>query len=123
MTKVNERLIKDELIKFFELSREKIDDLKMPRCIIDEYWHELLELENEYEKFCIKYAGRIIFHEKSGGEEVLEWVKRYEQNYGVLSPLWFTDKFRELDIKSYEQYKQSGIVKLSWDCQPAIRDN
>ena len=120
MIKIKENEVKKELGKFFTLTKETTEDLKMPGGIIDEYWHEMLKDTNRYSEFCEKYAGYYVIHVEAGGVDVLDWVKRYEKEYGKLNKLWFTDKNGFFKGSEYEEYEKTGIVKMSWDCKPKI---
>ena len=67
MIKTEETKVRKELGKFFTLTKDKVDDMKMPGGIIDEYWHEMLEDKEKYDEFCKEYAGHYVIHVESGG--------------------------------------------------------
>lgn len=115
-----------ELTRFFqvaqELDGERGEMAKMPAGIVDQHWHELIEsgaldalVSNSLG------AGVRVDHIEAGGVDPLNWVDRYEAEFGALSPLWFTDADGRLDQETYDRYLGGDRqVKMSWDCGPAF---
>ena len=123
MLKNQEKMIaaETELSKFFTLLKENNYELmKMPRCIVDNYWHMLLKNPDEYNEFCVRYAGSHIDHVKNSGFGKIDWFNDYEDKYGRLTKEWFTNEEGVVDVEKYAEYLNSGEVKMQWDCIPII---
>ncbi|RKL64946.1 hypothetical protein CR203_23345 [Salipaludibacillus neizhouensis] len=119
MNAVLEKSAKDEINKFFTLSIENVPNLSMMSEFIDSVWHDMLKDESEYKEYCESNFGKVIGHTTTQGEGEISWIKDYEAKYGLLSPLWFTNKNGFFDQKAYQSYLDTGIVKASWDCTPS----
>lgn len=64
--------------------------------VIDGEWHRLLS-SSEYQEFCAEHAGRQIGHAPNTGVGEISWVQVYEELFGPLPDIWFTDQFGRLD--------------------------
>lgn len=112
-----------ELGRFFRAGKELFDTTgemaKMPTCVVDEHWHDLIE-SGAIDGFAQKHlgAGITVDHIKVGGVDPLNWVELYEKQFGPLSPLWFTGA-NGLDAELYDKYTSGTTPDMSWDCSPA----
>jgi hypothetical protein len=127
--------LRDELSRFFKVAQAEAaagrNECMMPACPVDEYWHELLELPEEYEKFCLESVGVYVEHVNDyekyphfRGSGVLVWVPTYERLFGKLPAIWFADSAGTIDWDNYAPYSKefgSELVqdaKASWVCSP-----
>lgn len=92
----------------------------MPKCIVDDVWHEKLKNQEAYKEFCLKYNSNLVDHVENKGFGNLPWLQKYEKLYGKLSLAWFTSHDGKVTTHLYEKYIKEGDIKLEWDCVPII---
>ncbi|MFB8406092.1 hypothetical protein [Streptomyces sp. NPDC055912] len=85
---------------------------------VDVAWHELLGTP-AYEALCLETAGQPIRHVANNGHGPIAWVAAYEEAYGPLPEIWFTDADGNLDQDAVARYRETGTVVAEWDCGPA----
>lgn len=113
-----------ELGRFFQLFGEGVKGLTMPSELVDSVWHNMLENESEYKKFCMKHAGKRVGHDQDPGEGTVRWVHEYEKRFGSLHPVWFMDASGQFDLLAYNSYKATGEwIRGSWRCRPDSGDD
>ncbi|USK57370.1 hypothetical protein LIS82_13300 [Cytobacillus solani] len=117
--KLKERA-EEELSKFFVLAGNGVNDLKMPKGIIDEVWHEKLNDQESYTQFCNNTAGCYVEHIKEEGKGNLSWVTNYEEKFGKLDSTWFMDKQGQVNKEKLDNYSKSGKVSMEWGCGPIM---
>ncbi|TYR78270.1 hypothetical protein FZC66_20105 [Priestia megaterium] len=105
-----------ELGRYFELAVDGVENLGMPDNILDKVWHEKLENPEEYLKFCNNTVGCYIEHGQLMGEGEPSWIKNYEDKFGKLDPIWFTNDKGSFNEGAYNSYINTGKVKMSWNC-------
>lgn len=88
---------------------------------IDGEWHRLLN-SSDYQAFCAEHAGRQIGHAPKAGVGEISWVRAYEELFGPLPEIWFTDQHGRLDHEGLAQYRETGTVVAEWDCSPVPGD-
>ncbi|MDQ1019885.1 hypothetical protein [Streptomyces afghaniensis] len=114
-----------ELGKFFQVSIRQINaDQAVPEMFsaaIDAEWHRLLN-DPEYAEFCTANAGRLINHVENTGYGRISWVDAYEEMFGQLPEVWFTDAEGVLDERALARYRETGEVWAEWDCSPIPGD-
>tara|TARA_Y100001960_G_C14776107_1_gene883242 strand:+ start:2354 stop:2788 length:435 start_codon:yes stop_codon:yes gene_type:complete len=117
---------KEELKKFFYIAAIHNEDfgenIKMPSCVIDSYWHDLLKNKEGYKQFSLDACGKELKHKKDKGEGILSWVETYERIFGKLPDVWFIAPNGEFQEDVYRSYIKTGVVKMSWDCEPTTGD-
>ncbi|MGX2997023.1 hypothetical protein JNUCC64_22630 [Streptomyces sp. JNUCC 64] len=123
MTGVTERdLEKVELGRFFRIAGRRFDaGLTAPEMFsgaIDAVWHLLAGDAPEHREFTREHAGRELFHQERSGQGPVTWVREYEEEYGPLPELWFTDVDGTLDTGALARYWRDGTVVAVWDCAP-----
>jgi len=120
---LTEKSLELEFQKFLTVAhlckKETNQDVFMPSCIIDTYWHKRLNQE-DYDAFCIQTIGKKVAHKENKGFGNIEWVRTYEKLYGKLAPSWFYDVDGAFIGKSYNDYLKSGVWKAAWDCSPGV---
>ncbi len=84
---------------------------------IDAEWHELAGTA-EFAEFSIEHAGAVARHVEGRGEGYATWVTAYEEQYGPLPKLWFTNENGEVDEAAFAAYQETGKVWASWKCGP-----
>lgn len=84
---------------------------------IDAEWHELAD-SPEFAAFSIEHAGAVARHVEGHGEGYVTWVSAYEESYGPLPELWFTDENGTVDEAALAAYRETGKVWASWNCGP-----
>lgn len=89
---------------------------------VDQAWHELLGTP-EYDALCLETAGRRIRHVENNGYGPIAWVAAYEEAYGPLPELWFTDADGNVDQDALARYRETGTVVAEWDCGPVDTDD
>ncbi|NOK59850.1 MAG: hypothetical protein GFH27_549291n42 [Chloroflexi bacterium AL-W] len=119
MTTLKERATV-ELGRIFELATDGVENVTMPSRYIDSVWHDMLKEPASYEAFCKRVAGVVVEHTPAQGEGEITWVSSYEEKFGKLDSVWFTDEHGVLDNNLYETYLETGHVRASWDCTPGI---
>ncbi|MYQ77516.1 MULTISPECIES: hypothetical protein [unclassified Streptomyces] len=88
---------------------------------VDKAWHDLLGTP-AYEALCLESAGQPIRHVANNGHGPIGWVTAYEEAYGPLPEIWFTDADGNVDQAAVARYRESGVVVAEWDCGPAGGD-
>ncbi|MEW1659211.1 hypothetical protein [Streptomyces sp. NPDC093707] len=88
---------------------------------IDVEWHRLLN-SPDYQAFCTEHAGRQIGHVPNVGTGEISWVRAYEELFGPLPEIWFTDQNGRLDDEGLAHYRETGTVVAEWDCSPVPGD-
>ncbi|MGW3078209.1 MULTISPECIES: hypothetical protein [unclassified Kitasatospora] len=116
----------DELGKFFTIAARRIDAgegaPEMFSAVVDAAWHRLLADPVAHEEFALRYASRRLAHVESSGSGFISWVSAYEEAYGPLPEIWFTDADGTLDTQALAHYRETGEVWAEWDCSPAPSD-
>ncbi|MFI6626469.1 hypothetical protein [Streptomyces sp. NPDC050528] len=114
-----------ELGKFFQVSVRQFDaDQVAPEMFsaaIDAEWHRLLN-DPEYAAFCTVNVGRLINHVENTGYGRISWVDAYEEMFGQLPEVWFTNAEGVLDVRALARYRETGEVWAEWDCSPIPGD-
>ncbi|WP_030299067.1 hypothetical protein [Streptomyces katrae] len=88
---------------------------------IDAFWHEQLDAPT-YDAFSTEHAGAVVGHNPTSGSGAIEWVAAYEEAYGPLPAVWFTDERGRLDGEAFAAYRESGRVEASWNCGPEFAE-
>ncbi|SHN32450.1 hypothetical protein [Streptomyces yunnanensis] len=88
---------------------------------IDAEWHRLLN-SPDYQAFCTEHAGREIAHASTMGAGEVSWARSYEEMFGQLPEIWFTDQHGHLDHEGLAHYRETGTVVAEWNCAPAPGD-
>ncbi|MFI5638311.1 hypothetical protein ACIA8H_12940 [Streptomyces goshikiensis] len=88
---------------------------------VDAAWHEM-EGTPEYVVLCEETAGQQIRHVPNNGAGPIAWVTAYEEAYGQLPAIWFTDAEGNVDEEGLARYRETGRVVAEWDCGPAGGD-
>ncbi|MFF2194759.1 hypothetical protein [Streptomyces sp. NPDC058157] len=84
---------------------------------VDAAWHQALEAR-DYPALCAGTAGELVSHAESGGHGPIAWISVYEEAYGPLPDIWFTDAACRLDTALLAVYRETGTVTASWNCGP-----
>ncbi|MFD0400127.1 hypothetical protein ACFVHI_18855 [Kitasatospora sp. NPDC127121] len=112
----------DELGKFFTITARFFDAgqaaPQMFSAAIDAAWHALVADPAAHEAFALQHAGRKLFHAESTGSGFISWVSAYEQAYGPLPEIWFTNADGTLNSEALARYRDTGEVWAEWDCGP-----
>ncbi|MET8980959.1 hypothetical protein ABZX85_35690 [Streptomyces sp. NPDC004539] len=115
-----------ELGRFFEVSaRQFAADQPVPEMFsaaVDAEWHLLLN-DPEYGAFCAEHAGRLVNHVENTGFGRVSWVAAYEEMFGPLPEVWFTDADGVLNERALTRYRETGEVWAEWDCTPLPSDD
>ncbi|MEU0842030.1 hypothetical protein ABZ370_21520 [Streptomyces sp. NPDC005962] len=88
---------------------------------VDAAWHEMLGTP-QYAALCQETVGRPIGHVAANGHGPIAWVSAYEEAYGPLPQIWFTDAGGNVDHDAIARYRSTGTVVAEWDCTPAGGD-
>jgi hypothetical protein len=116
----------DELGKFFTIAARRIaagrTAPEMFSAAIDSVWHELVGDPAAHDAFALRYAGRRLAHVESAGSGHIAWVSGYEEAYGPLPEVWFTDADGTVNTEALARYRDTGEVYAEWDCSPAGGD-
>ncbi|NJP48398.1 hypothetical protein [Actinacidiphila epipremni] len=88
---------------------------------VDAAWHAMLGTAG-YPAFCERTAGREIRHAANAGMGPIGWVGAYEEAYGPLPEIWFTDAEGRVDREAMARYRATGRVVAEWDCSPTTGD-
>lgn len=88
---------------------------------VDAAWHELLGTPH-YTVLCQETVGQPIGHAVTGGRGSISWVSVYEEAYGPLPEIWFTDADGKVDQDALARYRETGTVVTEWDCSPTSGD-
>jgi len=112
----------ERFLKVAVLCQEKdASNVYMPCCYVDKVWHELLTDTVEYTRIVSHVFSGEIDHISIKGSGIVEWVPLYEEKFGKLHSIWFTDENEIVNEKSYGEYLETGVMRASWDCTPYIR--
>ncbi|MFE3881809.1 hypothetical protein ACFXPQ_02595 [Streptomyces lydicus] len=110
-----------ELRRFLTITGQRFDNgqsaPEMFSPAVDAVWHELLGTP-QYADLCQETAGRLIGHAATGGRGPNAWVTAYEEAYGRLPEVWFTDADGNVDQEAIARYRATGTVVAEWDCAP-----
>ncbi|MER7674919.1 hypothetical protein ABTY61_41595 [Kitasatospora sp. NPDC096128] len=113
----------DELGKFFAITARRIDAgqtaPEMFSAAIDAAWHGLVADPAAHDAFALRHAGRKLAHVESAGTGHIAWVSAYEEAYGPLPEIWFTDAHGTVNTEALARYRDTGEVLAEWDCSPA----
>lgn len=88
---------------------------------VDAVWHKMLGTP-QYTALCQETAGRSIGHAAANGYGPIAWVAAYEEAYGPLPQIWFTDADGTVDQEAVARYHLTGAVVAEWDCTPTGGD-
>ncbi|MGW3519499.1 hypothetical protein [Streptomyces hydrogenans] len=88
---------------------------------VDAVWHRALAGPG-YADFCTGRAGSVIGHREAKGSGPIGWVTEYEEEYGPLPEIWFTDEEGRLNAAALARYRETGRVVAEWDCVPTTGD-
>lgn len=88
---------------------------------VDKVWHDLLGTP-AYAALCLETAGQPIRHVANNGHGRIAWVAAYEEAYGPLPEIWFTNNDGTVDQDAVARYRETGTVVAEWDCGPAGGD-
>ncbi|WP_282203495.1 hypothetical protein [Kitasatospora fiedleri] len=112
----------DELGKYFKISARRIDAgetaPQMFSSAIDAAWHTLVEDPAAHDAFALQHAGRKLVHVEMKGFGPISWVAAYEEAYGPLPEIWFTNADGTVNTGALAQYRETGTVTAEWDCGP-----
>ncbi|MGW7446469.1 hypothetical protein [Kitasatospora sp. NPDC054795] len=116
----------DELGRFFTVAARRIDAgqtaPEMFSAAIDAAWHRLAADPAAHQAFTLRHAGRTLVHVESSGTGVVSWVSAYEEAYGPLPEVWFTDADGTVNAEALARYRESGEVRAEWNCSPEPGD-
>ncbi|MEU8923134.1 hypothetical protein AB0D10_19670 [Kitasatospora sp. NPDC048545] len=125
-TTIRPRTELDELGKFFTIAARRNDAgqaaPEMFSGAIDAAWHTLVDDPAAHETFAVQHAGRRLAHVESSGIGFVSWVSAYEEAYGPLPAIWFTDADGAVNTKALARYRETGEVWAEWNCSPAPGD-
>lgn len=114
-----------ELGKFFEVSTREFEAgnsaPEMFSTAIDAEWHRLLGYA-EYAEFSTRHTGQVIGHVSSYGTGRVSWICTYEEMFGPLPDIWFTDADGKVDREAADRYRATGEVWAEWNCSPTPGD-
>ncbi|MGW2276752.1 hypothetical protein [Streptomyces sp. NPDC001770] len=114
-----------ELRRFLTITGRRFKDgLSAPEMFspaVDAAWHDLLGTST-YEAFCQETAGQSIGHVSNSGHGPISWVSAYEEAYGPLPEIWFTDADGHVNQDTLAHYRATGTVVAEWDCAPTGGD-
>lgn len=89
------RILFDDMLRFLWLCGTKKGEGLVPPPPIDEAWHEFIMFMRDYEEFCEKYFGRLLYHRPNrpedpprNGTEVPNSVAVFSEHLGTLSANW-----------------------------------
>lgn len=114
-----------ELGRFLTIAGQRFDSgdtaPEMFSRAVDAAWHRMLATP-EYKEFSKQHAGSVLGHCERGGTGPITWVSAYEETYGPLPEIWFTDASGVLDHAAFACYRNTGTVVAEWDCGPTTGD-
>ncbi|MBW5481038.1 hypothetical protein [Streptomyces bambusae] len=114
-----------ELGRFLAIAGRRFENGKAPAEMlspaVDAAWHQMLDTP-EYEAFSTEHAGTVLGHSEMNGAGPIAWVADYEEAYGPLPEVWFTDAKGNVDDAAVVRYKETGTVVAEWDCGPTTGD-
>lgn len=115
-----------ELGKFFAITARRFDAgqaaPEMFSTAIDAAWHQLAENAQALSAFTAQHAGREIVHAETAGHGFIAWVTAYEEAYGPLPEIWFTNADGTVNTAALAIYRETGRVVAEWNCSPAPGD-
>ncbi|MEV6976230.1 hypothetical protein [Kitasatospora sp. NPDC093806] len=116
----------EELGNFFEIAARRFDAgqaaPEMFSGAVDAAWHRLAEDPAAHDAFSVARTGRRLLHVEDPGEGVVSWVGAYEEAYGPLPEVWFTNADGTVNSSSLRGYWDSGEVRAEWNCSPVPGD-
>ncbi|MFE6049906.1 hypothetical protein ACFQ6N_04055 [Kitasatospora sp. NPDC056446] len=116
----------DELGRFFTIAAHRIEAgqaaPEMFSAAVDAAWHRLVSDPAAYDAFALRHAGRRLAHAEDAGTGLVSWVGAYEEAYGPLPEVWFTDAHGTVDTEALAHYRETGEVRASWNCSPEPGD-
>ncbi|MDH6131031.1 hypothetical protein P3T37_000398 [Kitasatospora sp. MAA4] len=111
-----------ELGKFFTVAARRFDAgqaaPEMFSTAIDAAWHRLAEDREAHSEFSQEHAGQELIHAETAGHGTIAWVNAYEEAYGPLPLIWFTNAHGTVNSESLARYRETGVVVAEWDCSP-----
>ncbi|MFJ3787949.1 hypothetical protein [Kitasatospora sp. NPDC090091] len=111
-----------ELGKFFTITGRRLaagnTAPEMFSGAIDAAWHLLAADAEAHAEFTATHAGRGLLHVEGSGEGFVSWVAAYQEVYGQLPEIWFTDAEGMVNTEALARYRESGEVWASWKCSP-----
>ncbi|MEU8764898.1 hypothetical protein [Streptomyces sp. NPDC048659] len=114
-----------ELGRFLDVAGQRFRRGEVPSEMfsgaVDALWHRMLGTAG-YRAFSAGHAGTVLGHRESKGAGPVDWVAAYEEAYGPLHELWFTDEKGALDVAGLARYRETGRVVAEWDCVPTTGD-
>ncbi|PJJ02103.1 hypothetical protein BX264_2433 [Streptomyces sp. 2333.5] len=114
-----------ELGRFFEVSAREFEAgnaaPEMFSPTVDAAWHRLAGTP-EYAPFCHQHARQVFGHVTSHGSGKVSWIRTYEEMFGPLPGIWFTDADGTVDEKAADYYRATGEVWAEWNCSPVPED-
>ena len=123
MSDVQRAVATEELQKFLSLvSTVPAEDLLMFSAAVDAVWHDHLNDQAAYARLCKSIVGAPIGHRSFRGAGVIPGIESYEDRYGTLPKIWFTDAQGCIDRSAQDTYERTHTVIASWDCGPATPD-
>ncbi|MGW4901164.1 hypothetical protein ACWEO9_03295 [Streptomyces albidoflavus] len=115
-----------ELGRFLALAQGRFENGEGPTQMfsraVDAEWHQLLATPG-YAAFSVEQAGAVLGHREANGAGPVEWVTAYEEAYGPLPEIWFTDEQGGVDEEALSRYRDTGEVVAEWDCAPTPGDS
>ncbi|WP_316528129.1 hypothetical protein [Kitasatospora brasiliensis] len=116
-----------ELGRFFRIAVRRIDageaGPEMFSGAVDAAWHRLVADPVAHEAFAFRHAGRRLVHVEGSGAGFVSWVGAYEEAYGPLPEVWFTDADGTVDTAALARYRETGEVWAEWNCGPVEGDD
>ncbi|MER6912540.1 hypothetical protein ABT354_12795 [Streptomyces sp. NPDC000594] len=114
-----------ELGRFLAIAGQRFENGEGPAGMfsraVDAVWHRMLTIPG-YAAFSIEHAGTVLGHRETNGSGPISWVAVYEEEYGPLPGIWFTDADGVLDKAALARYEETGEVVAEWDCVPTTGD-
>lgn len=109
-------LAEQELAKTMELAADGIA-IEMFSGAIDLVWHELLQTPQQYIEFSLRSCGSVVGHVEGYRIGVVNFIDSYERRWGRLPLIWFTKSDGSIDTAILDQYRRTGVIEASWNCQ------
>ncbi|GGS79409.1 hypothetical protein [Streptomyces cinerochromogenes] len=114
-----------ELGRFLAVAAERLAAghtvVEMFSGAVDAEWHRFLD-DPGYTAFCTDHAGGVLGHAAVAGAGEISWVAAYEEMFGTLPEIWFTDADGTVDTGALGRYRRTGVVVAEWDCSPTSGD-
>ncbi|MBV6696255.1 hypothetical protein KV557_03820 [Kitasatospora aureofaciens] len=112
----------DELGRFFAIAGRRLAAgdraPEMFSGAIDAAWHRLAGDKAAHIAFTTAHAGFALTHVEDAGSGDVAWVAEYENAYGPLPMVWFTNESGVVDTAAWHRYRDAGQVWASWKCGP-----